>query len=192
MTKRFKKSRRLGVNICGHPKAMKKFNKYNTRDSKNLSNYGKQLLEKQRLKAYYNIKEKKLKRYFKKSLKKNINTGSQLLLYLETRLDNIVYRSGIAKSIYQARQFVVHGHILVNDQKMSYPSYNVELNDKIKLKENMHKNKLIKKNLDNNNFDLKYLIVNKSNFSAKLINNPSKEEIPLNIQESLIIEYYSK
>ena len=124
---RFKLCRRLGLNVIGHPKAMKRANNGSARDAKKLSSYGIQLLEKQRLRSYYGIRERQFSNYVKKALADKELTGYTLIKKLECRLDNLVYRLGFAHSIAQARQMVVHGHILVNGQKVDRPSYNVSI-----------------------------------------------------------------
>ena len=113
MKPRFKESRRLGLNVYGHPKAMKRAKPGTSRADKKLSEYGRQLLEKQRLRAYYGVMEKQFERYVEEAKKSPELTGHALIKILETRLDNLVYRLGFATSIRQARQMVVHGHILV-------------------------------------------------------------------------------
>ena len=114
MGPRFKESRRLGLNVCGHPKAMKRAVKGTARSDKKLTEYGKQLLEKQRLRAYYGVMEKQFVNYFLEAKKAKGQTGPALVLILESRLDNMTYRMGFASSIRQARQMVTHGHMLVN------------------------------------------------------------------------------
>src|SRR5665648_19877 len=106
---RFKLSRKLGLNVCGHPKAMNRVTKGSSRADKKLSEYGQQLLEKQRLRAYYGVMEKQFAKYVKTAKKSKDQTGHALVKILESRLDNLVYRLGIASSIRQARQMVVHG-----------------------------------------------------------------------------------
>ena len=118
MGPRFKQCRRLGLNVCGHPKAMDRAVKGTSRADKKLSPYGLQLLEKQRLRAYYGVLEKQFRNYYKKAEKSKESTGTALIQMLECRLDNVVYRLGLANSIRQARQMVVHGHILVNGKKV--------------------------------------------------------------------------
>lgn len=132
---RFKLCRRLGLNVYGHPKAMKRAGKGMGRADKKLSEYGEQLLEKQRLKAYYGVLEKQFIRYVERAMKSKDITGEALVKSLECRLDNMVYRIGFATSIRQARQFVSHGHILVNNQKVDRPSYEIKVGDEITLKE---------------------------------------------------------
>lgn len=190
---RFKESRRLGLNIYGHPKAMQKADGSFNRENKKLSNYGKQLLEKQRLKAYYGLLEKKFSSYVKEAAKMTGVTGDKLIQQLEKRLDNLVYRAGFARSIRQARQMVVHGHLQVNGNKVDIPSYQVEIGDQISLKEKYQKNKLFKENfLERNLTEISYLKRDYNNFSASLKSEIEIEEIPIEINKQLVIEYYAR
>ncbi|HOK63622.1 MAG TPA: 30S ribosomal protein S4 [Soehngenia sp.] len=190
---RFKQSRRLGLNVCGHPKAMERANKGSSRADKKLSEYGRQLLEKQRLRAYYGVMEKQFKRYVNLAKKSSDQTGHALVKILETRLDNIVYRSGFASSIRQARQMVVHGHILVNGKKVNIPSYLIEVGDVVSLKERSKSIKLFKDNFENNlQNTLPYLTKDDINMTVKLERMPNREEIPIEIEDQLVVEYYSK
>lgn len=190
---RFKQSRRLGLNVCGHPKAMERANKGSSRADKKLSEYGRQLLEKQRLRAYYGVMEKQFKRYVILAKKSSDQTGHALVKILETRLDNIVYRAGFATSIRQARQMVVHGHILVNGRKVDIPSYLIEVGDIISLKERSKSIELFKNNFESNlQNTLPYLIKDDKDMSVKLERIPNREEIPIEIEDQLVVEYYSK
>lgn len=193
MGPRFKQSRRLGRNIYGHPKAMKKANKGNARDGKKLSNYGMQLLEKQRLRSYYGVMEKQFIRYVREARKSKDQTGTALIKILESRLDNLVYRLGFATSIRQARQMVVHGHIMVNDKKIDIPSYRVDIGDTISLKEKSRNIELFRENFLSsllNNYP--YLEKDKNSFSGKLIRSPNRSEIPIEIDDQLVVEFYSR
>ncbi|APC79434.1 30S ribosomal protein S4 [Clostridium botulinum] len=190
---RFKLSRRLGVNIYGHPKAMKRATRENSREGKKLSNYGKQLLEKQKIRSYYGVLEKQFLRYVKKAMKSKERTGDVLLRSLECRLDNIVYRIGFANSIRQARQIVNHGHILVNDSKVNIPSYEVKIGDVITLKEKYRKNDEFADNfLALKKFSLPYIEKDYDKFSGVLIKQPERDEIPIDANETLVVELYSK
>ncbi len=190
---RFKLSRRLGVNIYGHPKAMKRATRENSREGKKLSNYGKQLLEKQKIRSYYGVLEKQFLRYVKKAMKSKERTGDVLLRSLECRLDNIVYRIGFANSIRQARQMVNHGHILVNDSKVNIPSYEVKIGDVITLKERYRKNDEFADNfLALKKFSLPYIEKDYDKFSGVLIKQPERDEIPIDANETLVVELYSK
>jgi small subunit ribosomal protein S4 len=190
---RFKLSRRLGVNIYGHPKAMKRATRENSREGKKLSNYGKQLLEKQKIRSYYGVLEKQFLRYVKKAMKSKERTGDVLLRSLECRLDNIVYRIGFANSIRQARQMVNHGHILVNGSKVNIPSYGVKTGDVITLREKYRKNDEFADNfLALKKFTLPYIEKDYDKSSGVLIKEPERDEIPIDANETLVVELYSK
>ena len=149
MGPRFKQCRRLGLNVCGHPKAMDRAERGTSRADKKLSPYGTQLLEKQRLKAYYGVLEKQFANYVHKAEKSKESTGTVLIQLLECRLDNIVYRLGLASSIRQARQMVVHGHILVNGKKVDRPSFGLNVGDVVSLREKSQSNAMFKENFEN-------------------------------------------
>ena len=190
---RFKESRRLGVNIYGHPKAMKKADGSFNRANKKLSNYGRQLLEKQRLRAFYGLMEKKFRRYVEEAVSEDDVTGENLIKKLESRLDNIVYRTGFARSIRQARQMVVHGHILVNGSRVDIPSYELSLGDQISLKSKYRKNNLFRDNfLERHLEELRYLSRDYDNFSAEMTAEIEVEDVPVEINDQLVIEYYSR
>ena len=191
---RFKLCRHLGVNVCGHPKALKSVDsKKPTRGGQKVSEYGLQLLEKQKIKAYYGIMERQFARYFEIAKKSADMTGATLLKTLECRLDNLVYRIGFARSIRQARQIVTHGHILVNGRKVDIPSYGVRVNDVIALKEKSRANKVFQSNCEGLvSFSVPYIEKNKDQFSAKLIREPLRSELPIEVNEILAVELYSK
>ena len=190
---RFKLCRRLGVNVCGHPKAMKRVDDKPTRGGKKISEYGLQLLEKQKIKAYYGILERQLARYMKMSQMSAEITGEALLKALECRLDNLVYRLGFARSIRQARQVVTHGHILLNGKKVNIPSQAVKESDVISLCEESRKNPMLANNFQElHPFGLSYLEKNPDQYSGKLVRFPLREEIPIDVNEILVIEHYSQ
>ena len=193
MGPRFKQARRLGLNVSGHPKAMDRAVKGTSRADKKLSEYGKQLLEKQRLRAYYGVMEKQFVGYVVKAKKSSDQTGHALIKILETRLDNLVYRMGFASSIRQARQMVVHRHFLVNGKKVDIPSYLIQVGDVISLKEKSRSIELFKENFENaflNSYP--YISKDESNFSGTLIKMPEREEIPIIIDDQLVVEFYSR
>lgn len=193
MGPRFKQCRRLGLNVCGHPKAMDRAERGTSRADKKLSPYGIQLLEKQRLKAYYGVLEKQFANYVHKAEKSKESTGTVLVQLLECRLDNIVYRLGLASSIRQARQMVVHGHILVNGKKVDRPSFGLNVGDVVSLREKSQSNAMFKENFENSEFNtLPYIEKNMEKFSGTLIKRPKRNEIPIEINEILVVEYYSK
>lgn len=191
---RFKMCRRLGINIYGHPKALKRGEgKNNQRGGRKVSEYGLQLLEKQKVKAYYGIMERQFIRYVKAAQQSAEMTGVALLKSLECRLDNLVYRLGFARSIRQARQMVSHGHILVNGKRVNIPSYGVKADQTITLREASRKNEAIVKNFQESaTFNVPYLEKQPEQFSGKLIRLPERDEIPIETNERLIVEYYSK
>lgn len=192
MKPRFKESRRLGLNVYGHPKAMKRAKSGTSRADKKLSEYGRQLLEKQRLRAYYGVMEKQFERYVEEAKKSPELTGHALVKILETRLDNLVYRLGFATSIRQARQMVVHGHILVNGSKVDIPSYKVNVGDTISLKEKSRNIELFKENYLSNLQNTYPYLEKSEDFSGKLVRLPERNEVPIEIDDQLIVEYYSK
>lgn len=192
---RFKLSRHLGVNVCGHPKALKRVDSKKTvrGGSQKISEYGLQLLEKQKIKAYYGILERQFARYFESSKKSSDMTGVALLKALECRLDNLVYRIGFARSIRQARQIVTHGHIQVNGRKVDIPSYGVRVNDVVSLKEKSRTNQMFMDNFQGLvSFNVPYIEKNKDQFSGKLVREPQREELPIEVNEILAVELYSK
>lgn len=190
---RFKLSRRLGLNVYGHPKAMDRAVKGTSRADRKLTEYGQQLLEKQRLRAYYGVMEKQFVKYVVKAKKSEDQTGHALVKILESRLDNLVYRLGIASSIRQARQMVVHGHILVNDRKVDIPSYLCEPGDMIILREKSREVELFKENFENALVSsLPYLSKDANNYGGTFERLPEREEVPIEIEDQLVVEYYSK
>ncbi len=185
---RFKLSRSFGVNVCGHPKALKR----GAKPTKKISEYGKQLKEKQKLKAYYDVLEKQFAKYVEQALKSNENPGEKIILRLEMRLDNLVYRLGFGSSIRQARQMVNHGHMLVNGKKVDIPSYEVQVGDVITLREKSRNTQLFKDNFAASNVTYPYLEKDIDTYTGKVVSRPNREDIPIEITESLIVEYYSK
>lgn len=192
MGPRFKQSRRLGLNVCGHPKAMNRAKPGTSREDRKLSSYGRQLLEKQRLRAYYGVLEKQFRRYVKKAMKTQEMTGPALVKSLETRLDNLVYRMGFASSIRQARQVVVHGHMRVNGQKVDRPSFAVQPGDSITLRERSRKIELFTENFKSSESVYPYIEKDTDKLTATLIRQPDREEVPIEIDDHLVVEFYSK
>ncbi len=190
---RFKLCRRLGVNVSGHPKAMNRTIKTKGgRASKKMSDYGLQLLEKQKIKAYYGVLERQFVRYYKNAAQSSDVTGHALLKTLECRLDNIVYRLGLARSIRQARQLVNHGHIQVNNKKVDIPSFGLKAGDVIQVREKSRKNPLILDNFQGSQGLGVGYVERIDELGGKLLRIPSREEIPIDVNEILVIELYSK
>jgi small subunit ribosomal protein S4 len=196
--------RRFGVVVSGKKSAPKILSKRNFPPGQHgrvkgrkrkLTEYGLRLMEKQKLKFLYGgIREKQFKKYFDMASKSKGNTGQVLLQLLERRLDNVVYRLGFASTRRQARQFVVHGHILVNGKKLNIPSYLVSAGDIIEVKPSSRDIPQIKENLEN--IDPRsvpvWLQLDKENFRGKVLDLPKdvQLEIPINLQ--YIIEFYSR
>ena len=189
---RCKQVRRLGLNVYGLPKANQRMGKGQSRADKKLTEYGMQLLEKQRLREYYNVMEKQFRSYVEKALKSDEPSGDNLIKQLETRLDNLVYRMGFAASIRQARQMVTHGHFLVDGKKLDIPSYQVKPGQKISLKEKSRKLDLFKENYQGAFLSNYPYISKEENFEGTLIRYPERTEVPIEIQDTLVIEFYSR
>ncbi len=190
---RFKECRRLGVNVCGHPKAMERAGAPAFKKTKKTSDYGLHLIEKQKVKAYYGILERQLRRYFELATKSEEMTGVALLISLETRLDNLVYRLGFASSIRMARQMVSHRHIEVDGVKINIPSYAVKVGQVISLVEKSQKSEQFKKSwLSDSKAKFDYLERDEEKFTGKLTRLPLRAEIPVQINEQMVVEYYSK
>jgi small subunit ribosomal protein S4 len=157
--------------------------------------YGVQLREKQKMKRTYGLLERQFRNYFEKAERAKGPTGSNLIVMLERRLDNVVYRMGLGGSRAQARQLVLHGHVLVKGRKVNVPNYLVSVGDEITLKDNMKENAMIldARNLAQNQNSVTWMEMDRENFRARVIAMPRREEVqtpPMN--EQLIVELYSK
>lgn len=159
-----------------------------------LTSYATQLREKQKVKAIYGVLEQQFRKTFANAARISGNTGENLLVLLERRLDNVIFQLGFASSRTQARQLVRHGHILINGKKVNVPSYLVKTGQEIKLMDTQKKNPAILKSLDERDLDriVGWLKVDKDKISGTVLRNPNREDITLPIQESLIVEFYSK
>ena len=161
---------------------------------KNVKEYGLQLREKQTARRYYGVQEKQFLHYYELADKKEGVTGENLLTILECRLDNIVYRMGLASSRKEARQLVRHAHFTLNGKKVDIPSIICKTGDVIALKDKSkasEKFKSILSNIDNKLFP-KWLEVDKENLSAKLNALPQRSDVDFEFTESLIVELYSR
>ncbi len=161
---------------------------------KNPSVYKTQLLEKQRLKFTYNISEKQLKAYFKKTTHSHKSTGSVLLGLIEMRADVAVFRLGFAKTIYAARQYVTHGHFMINNVRIFTPSHNIKVGAEIAVTEKSKNHPQILASLTESQDQPipKYYSVNKVQMSGTLNQIPERELVPVPVNEQLIVEYYSR
>jgi small subunit ribosomal protein S4 len=196
---KLKISRRLGPLPGLTTKKSKKLNRPgkdgNSQDnSKKLTEYGIRLEEKQKLKFNYGLNESQLFRYVKEARRRQGVTGLILLQLLEMRLDTLCFNLGFAKSIAQARQLVNHGHITVNKKVVNIPSFQCRLNDVISVKEKNTSKNLITNNIKNNQVkELSYsLKFNESSLEATILDYCDRDDIQLNLNELLVIEYYSR
>ena len=156
------------------------------------SEFGGLLLEKQKLKVCYCVTERQFRRYFNKANKIKGPTGEVLIQLLETRLDNLVYRLGFAPTLALARQLVSHGHVLVDNKKIDIPSYAIKPNSEISLKEKAQKLEVVKNSVKNVPEVLPYISIQKEQFKGKLIEMPQRSQIPVNVNDRLIVEFYSR
>lgn len=165
-----------------------------TKKMSRLSGYGKQLREKQRAKRTYRILERQMKNYFLKASKKSGDTSENFIRLLETRLDNIIYRLGFATSRDNARQLVAHGHVFVNNKKLSIPSYTVKVGQEISIKPSSQETPAIKEQLSKSKKTelLGWLTRDAEKNSGKIVALPAKEELSLPFDLTLIIEFYSR
>lgn len=158
------------------------------------SGYGMQLREKQKVRRIYGILERQFRNYFELAEKQAGITGENFLKILETRLDNVVYRLGFATSRNEARQLVLHGHVVVNGRRVNIPSYLVSVGSDVSIKENSKNTNRMKeiKELNENYKAPSWLEVNIADLSGKIISEPKREEIDIPVQEHLIVEFYSR
>lgn len=159
---------------------------------KKSSEYSVQLREKQKAKRTYGLLEKQFHSYYEEAERQRGVTGENMLILLEKRLDNVVYRMGIGTSRAQARQIVNHGHITVNGRVVNIPSYEVKPGDDVSIKESRADNGLFKDLRGARIVMPKWLEFNTDTFKGRIIENPTREDIDLNINEQLIVELYSK
>lgn len=192
----YKKSRRIGISALETGKELVK-KPYgpgqhgNGRKGK-LSNYGVQLVEKQKLRFTYGISEKQLRKIFEKAGKLKGIHGENMFKLLESRLDNIVYRMGIASTRRAARQFVNHGHVAVNGVKVDIPSFQVKPGDVVSVRENSKEHKAMKETLENITRNVDYVSFDKNKLEGAYIRYPERNELTSDINESLVVEFYNK
>ena len=159
-----------------------------------LLGYGLQLREKQKLRRVYGVLEAQFRKYFEKAAVRKGITGELLLQFLECRLDNVVHRMGLATSRAQARQFVRHGHIQVNDRKVNIPSYLVKPGDIVEVRPASREVSILLGNREAmaHQATPSWMEVDRQNLRARILSNPQRQEITIPIQEQLIVELYSK
>jgi small subunit ribosomal protein S4 len=158
------------------------------------SEYGLQLREKQKVRRIYGVLEKQFRRIFRMAEQMPGMTGVNLLILLERRLDNVVYRMGFAASRSHARQLIAHGHMLVNGKKVDIPSYSVSSGDEIEVAVKMRENDLIKNALELNTIGVQpaWLEIDANKLRGKVTSLPGRDDIVLPVDEQLIVELYSK
>lgn len=159
---------------------------------KKLSDYGVQLREKQKARRIYGVLESQFRSYYEKAEKMRGVTGENLLKLLELRLDNVVYRMGYGASRSEARQLVTHGHFLVNGKKVDIASYKLSVNDVVSVKEKSRGSERFKVFAENPKTLPAWISANPENFEATIIAEPTREDIDIPVNETLIVELYSK
>lgn len=158
-----------------------------------MSDYAVRLEEKQKLRFNYQVSEKQLRKYFKKAKASKGDTGLRLLQILETRLDNVVFRAGFAPTIPAARQMVTHGHVTVNGKRVDVPSYQLREGEEVSLGAKGKANELFKSFFAQPSLVYpSYLEMDEKEMSATVKALPERDDIPLEVQENLIIEHYNR
>ncbi|MBT3676579.1 MAG: 30S ribosomal protein S4 [Candidatus Marinimicrobia bacterium] len=193
--------RKFGENIFGNPKYDSLLNKkpyspgqHGQTRRRRLSNYGVQLREKQKIKAMYGVLERQFRNYFYKAETMTGETGTNLLQLLECRLDNVVYRLGLASTRAQARQLVSHAHFMLNNRKCNYPSASIKPGDVIQVRDRSRKMEKIMESMKRikGDIELPWLELDKSKMSGTFLAVPERDEMALTVNEQLVVELYSK
>ena len=186
-----KKCRNLGLDpsVLG---VNKKSNR-NIRPNANrkLTEYGTQMREKQKARFVYGVMEKQFYKLYEEATRKEGVTGELLLQYLERRLDNVVYRLGFGATRRQARQIVSHGHVLINGKRFNIASYRVKQGDVISVKEDSKEISIIKESVGQKSVP-GWLSLEESTLTAKVLENPGRDAVDFDVNESMIIEFYSR
>ncbi|WP_066900369.1 30S ribosomal protein S4 [Streptobacillus notomytis] len=186
-----KKCRTLGLDpsILGVNKRSKRNIRPNA--NKKLTEYGTQLREKQKARFVYGVMEKQFYKLYEEATRKEGVTGELLLQYLERRLDNVIYRLGFGATRRQARQIVSHGHILINGKRVDIASYRVKQGDVITLKEGSTELSIIKESVGQKSIP-GWLSLEEGTLTAKVLENPTRDAVDFEINEAMIIEFYSR
>ena len=191
----YKRSRRLGFSTLETGKELSKRSygpgQHGNGRKRKPSEYGKQLIEKQKLEQMYGVNERQFRRLFMLARKSDEVTGIAFFRILESRLDNLVFRMGFARSRRAARQLVNHGHITVNGKKVDIPSYLCKVNDVIAIKEG-HDLKVVKASLESKPASVGYVKVDSEKLSGTFVRVPERNELPRDINEAQVIEYYNR
>jgi len=192
----WKRSRRLGFSTLETNKELQKRpygpGQHGAARKKKPSEYGKQLVEKQKLRQMYGVNERQFRRLFMLALSSKEVTGYAFMKLLESRLDNLVFRMGFARTRRGARQLVNHGHIEVNGKKVDIPSYLCSLNDVIAVRENSKDLKVVKESLEATANRVGWVEVDNEKKCGKYIREPERSELTQQITESQIVEYYNR
>jgi small subunit ribosomal protein S4 len=159
-----------------------------------ISEYGVQLREKQKIRRIYGLMEEQFRNYFEKALRQTGRTGETLVKMLESRLDNVVYRMGFAPSRKAGRQLIVHGHLMVNNKVVNIPSYLLNAGDIVQIREKSKKLDVIHSSMKRmkDSSMLPWLSLDKATMTGTFLNVPERADVPLNANEQLIVELYSK
>ena len=190
-----KQARRVGFSILENGKDLKKPygpGQHGNKRKAKPSNYAIQLTEKQKVRFTYGLNERQFKTLFNKAAKIKGIHGENFLKLLESRLDNLVFRMGLANTRRGSRQLVNHGHITVNGKKVDIPSYQVKIGDVISVKEASLDHKAIKSALESKRAVSAYLNFDEKTLSATYVRLPERNELSMDINESLIVEFYSR
>ncbi len=192
----YRKSRRLGFSILENGKELAKKpyapGLHGQKRAKKLSNYGIQLQEKQKVRFMYGLNEKQFRKTFEEAGKLKGVHGENFLRLLESRLDNLVYRIGFASTRKGARQLVNHGHITVNGKKVNIPSYRCVPGDVIAIKENDKNLSVVKSSLEALNNRVEFVTFDESKMAGTYVRYPERSELNIDINESLIVEFYNR
>ncbi|KYG32155.1 30S ribosomal protein S4 [Alkalihalobacillus trypoxylicola] len=192
----WKLSRRLGISLSGTGKELSKRpyapGQHGPNQRKKLSEYGVQLQEKQKLRHMYGVNERQFRRIFNDAGKMTGIHGENFMILLESRLDNLVYRLGLARTRRAARQLVNHGHITVDGGRVDIPSYRVKPGQTISVREKSRNLDVVKEALEVNNFVPAYVSFDADKLEGSYTRYPERSELPAEITEALIVEFYSR
>ncbi|WP_047981573.1 30S ribosomal protein S4 [Ornithinibacillus contaminans] len=192
----WKKSRRLGISLTGTGKELDKRpyapGQHGANQRRKLSEYGLQLQEKQKLRFMYGLNERQFRNLFDKAGKMKGVHGENFMVLLESRLDNLVYRLGLARTRRQARQLVNHGHVTVNGSRVDIPSFLVKPGQTIGLREKSRNLDIVKEAIEVNNFVPEYVTFDADKLEGTFNRLPERSELPSEITEQLIVEFYSR
>ncbi|KQU15034.1 30S ribosomal protein S4 [Bacillus sp. Leaf13] len=192
----WKLSRRLGISLTGTGKELEKRpyapGQHGPNQRRKISEYGTQLQEKQKLRHMYGITERQFRTMFDRAGKLKGVHGENFMVLLESRLDNLVYRLGLARTRRQARQLVNHGHITVDGSRVDIPSYKVSLGQTISVREKSRNFSIIKESVEATNFVPDFLTFDAEKLEGTFTRLPERSELPAEINEALIVEFYSR